>query len=169
MISAVSASRQRAPVHAPEAELRFIERFALLMTEAGMARMPARVFAAVLADEDGRMTASELADRLQVSPAAISGAVRQLVQLHMLSRGREPGARRDHYEMVHDQWPEMFVYRTAVLESWEEALADGVELFGEGPAAQRLDETRAFFAFVRGELPALMERWRAHRAGASVR
>jgi DNA-binding transcriptional regulator GbsR (MarR family) len=163
MMGVVSSDGQRSGglAHAPE--LRFIERFALLMTEAGMARMPARVFAAVLADEDGRMTASELAERLHVSPAAISGAVRTLTQLHMLTRGREPGARRDHYEMVHDQWPEMFVYRSAVLKNWEDALAEGVELLGPGPAAERLDETRAFFEFVRGELPGLMERWRERR------
>jgi DNA-binding transcriptional regulator GbsR (MarR family) len=163
MMCAVSPDGQPpgGSAHAPE--LRFIERFALLMAEAGMARMPARVFAAVLADEDGRMTAGELAERLNVSPAAISGAVRALTQLHMLTRGREPGARRDHYEMVHDQWPEMFVYRSTVLKSWEDALAEGVELLGDGPAAERLDKTRAFFAFVRGELPGLMERWRASR------
>ena len=71
-----------------EAVRRFIERFALDLAEAGMARMPARVFAALLADDDGRLTAAELAELLQVSPAAISGAVRYLAQLRMVSRGR---------------------------------------------------------------------------------
>ena len=75
-----------------EAVRRFIERFALNLTEAGMARMPARVFATVLVAEDGRRTAAELADQLGVSPAAISGAVRYLTQLRLVSRGREPGS-----------------------------------------------------------------------------
>jgi hypothetical protein len=57
-----------------EAVRRFIERFALNLVEAGMARMPARVFAGVLVAEDGRQTAAELAELLQVSPAAISPA-----------------------------------------------------------------------------------------------
>jgi hypothetical protein len=48
--------------------------FALNLVEAGMARMPARVFAGVLVAEDGRQTAAELAELLQVSPAAISPA-----------------------------------------------------------------------------------------------
>ena len=64
-----------------EAVRRFIERFALNLVEAGMARMPARVFAGVLVAADGRQTAAELAELLQVSPAAISGAVRYLTQL----------------------------------------------------------------------------------------
>ena len=59
---------------------RFVEHFALLLDEAGVPRMPARVFAAILADDAGRLTAGELAERLQVSPAAISGAVRYLTQ-----------------------------------------------------------------------------------------
>jgi DNA-binding transcriptional regulator GbsR (MarR family) len=55
---------------------RFVERFALTLLKTGLPRMPARVFAALLTAPDGRLTAAELAERLQVSPAAISGAVR---------------------------------------------------------------------------------------------
>ena len=54
---------------------RFIERFALDLADAGMPRMPARVFAAILSAEDGRCTAAELAQLLRVSPAAVSGAL----------------------------------------------------------------------------------------------
>ena len=41
-----------------EAVRRFIERFALTLAESGMTRMPARVFAAILAADDGRCTAA---------------------------------------------------------------------------------------------------------------
>jgi hypothetical protein len=41
-----------------EAVRRFIERFALTLTESGMARMPARAFAAILTADDGRCTAA---------------------------------------------------------------------------------------------------------------
>ena len=162
------------PAHAPtraasDAELRFIEQFALLLTEAGMPRMPARVFACVLADDAGALTAGELADRLRVSAAAISGAVRYLTQTHLLTRAREPGARRDHYRVGDDQWYEALVYKTALLRRWEDALADAVALIGsERPAGRRLLETQAFFAFVRAEMPALMERWREQRTRPPV-
>ena len=89
-----------------EAVRRFIERFALNLVEAGMARMPARVFAGVLVAEDGRQTAAELAELLQVSPAAISGAIRYLTQLRLVSREREPGERIDHYRISSDTWYE---------------------------------------------------------------
>ena len=55
---------------------RFVERFALLLTGAGWPRMPARVFACLLADEGDGMTAGDLARRLSVSAAAVSGATR---------------------------------------------------------------------------------------------
>jgi DNA-binding transcriptional regulator GbsR (MarR family) len=145
--------------------MRFVEDFALLLTETGVPRMPARVFACVLADDSGGLTAAELAERLQVSPAAISGAVRWLMQMHLLTRAREPGARRDHYRMRDDQWYEATVFKTAALRRFEDVLAEGVEIVGaDGPAGRRLRETQEFFAFFREQLPGLLEQWRATRA-----
>ena len=43
-----------------EARSRFVERFASVLAESGFPRMPARMFAALLASESGRMTAAEL-------------------------------------------------------------------------------------------------------------
>jgi DNA-binding transcriptional regulator GbsR (MarR family) len=161
-MAATPATRATAP-HA-DASLRFVEDFAVLLTEVGVPRMPARVFACVLADDSGGLTAGELAERLRVSPAAISGAVRWLAQMHLLTRAREPGARRDHYRMRDDQWYEATVFKTEALRRFEDVLAEGVELVGaDGPAGRRLRETQEFFAFFRGELPALLERWRASR------
>jgi hypothetical protein len=48
---------------------RFVERFAQLLMEAGMPRMPSRAFACLLAEDSGRLTAAEFAERVQVSPA----------------------------------------------------------------------------------------------------
>jgi DNA-binding transcriptional regulator GbsR (MarR family) len=139
----------------------FVERFALLLDEAGMPRMPARVFAAVLAEDDGRLTARELAQRLEVSPAAISGAVRYLTQAGMLSRGREPGARVDDYRIHDDVWYETYAHRGEMLARWEQAMDEGAAALGrDTPAGRRLEETREFFAFLREELPPLMARWR---------
>src|SRR5262245_60778133 len=162
-MAATPAARATTP--AADGGMRFVEDFALLLTETGVPRMPARVFACVLADDSGGLTAADLAERLQVSPAAISGAVRWLMQMHLLTRAREPGARRDHYRMRDDQWYEATVFKTAALRRFEDVLAEGVELVGpDGPAGRRLRETQEFFAFFRGQMPALLEQWRASRA-----
>jgi DNA-binding transcriptional regulator GbsR (MarR family) len=144
-----------------EAVRRFIERFALDLTEAGMARMPARVFAALLANDEGRLTAAELAEQLRVSPAAISGAVRYLAQLRMVARGREPGERRDHYQVSGDMWYEVVARRDQILARWEQDLQDGIKAVGpDTPAGARLEENRRYFEFLRHEGPKVMARWR---------
>ena len=146
-----------------EAEVRrFVERFALTMVETGMPRMPARVFAALLASEEGKLTAAKLASALHVSPAAISGAVRYLAQVGMIARERDPGGRRDHYVVYEDLWSAMSVQRDQALARWVKDLASGVDAVGAGTrAGRRLDETRRYFEFLREEMPRLMARWQA--------
>jgi DNA-binding transcriptional regulator GbsR (MarR family) len=147
-----------------EAVSRFVESFAAQLVEAGMTRMPARVFAALLASDDGVLTSAELGERLRISPAAVSGAVRYLSQTHMVSREREPGSRRERYRVHSDQWYEALTNREAILKRWAFALREGVENLGaDTPAGRRLAETQAFFEFIDGEISLMMDRWRVHR------
>ena len=147
---------------------RFIERFASALMDAGMPRMPARVFVALLASDDGRLTAAELAEQLHVSPAAISGAIRYLTQVNVLTRERQPGSRRDHYRLLDDTWYEMSLRREQLMSRWIAAGQDGIKALGaDTPAGHRMTESVEFFEFVQTELPALIERWRAQRASAS--
>ncbi|MER5951159.1 MarR family transcriptional regulator [Streptomyces sp. NPDC001904] len=149
---------------AAQARARFVERFAAQLAEAGMARMPARIFAALLASDSGALTSAELGERLRVSPAAVSGAVRYLTQQHMVTREREPGTRRDLFRVHNNQWYEALTSRDTVLKRWEDALREGVDAIGaDSPAGRRLAETLAFFEFVQTELTGMMERWREHR------
>ncbi|MCC0096950.1 MULTISPECIES: MarR family transcriptional regulator [Streptomyces] len=144
---------------------RFVERFAAQLTEAGMQRMASRVFAQLLASDRGSMTSAELSEALQISPAAVSGAVAYLSQVTMVSREREPGSRRDRYVLHNELWYETFTRRDQVLSLFEKTLRDGAAGVGtDTPAGARMAETAAFFAFLQGEMHAMMDRWRAHRA-----
>ncbi|MER8047620.1 MarR family transcriptional regulator [Streptomyces sp. NPDC094032] len=147
-----------------EAVSRFVERFAAELTEAGMQRMASRVFAALLASETASMTSAELAERLQISPAAVSGAIRYLSQVSMVSRERDPGTRRDRYVLHNELWYETFTRRDQVLIRWEKVLRDGVEALGPDTAAgARTAETAEFFDFLQKETLGLMDRWRQHK------
>jgi DNA-binding transcriptional regulator GbsR (MarR family) len=148
-----------------EALLRFVERFALALATIGMPRMPARVFAYVLADEAERYTAAELASALRVSPAAISGAVRTLVQARLLGREREPGARVDTYRVYdHDLWYTITAQREHLLVVFEQLAAEGAELLGpETPGGRRMRETQEFYAFMRRKMDSLLQEWREHK------
>ncbi|MFG1919664.1 GbsR/MarR family transcriptional regulator [Micromonospora sp. NPDC048898] len=146
----------------------FIENFALNLAGLGFPRMAARVFVAVLASATGTRTAAELAETLQISPAAVSQAVRYLSQLGLVVRERAPGERRDHYRLSHGMWYEMFARRDSVFIKLEKDLESGIAALGpESPAARHLDETRRFFAFIRTEIPLLVDRWRALNSPAA--
>ena len=82
-----------------------------------MQRMPARVFAALLASDAGALTSAELGEQLRISPAAVSGAVRYLAQRTWSRREREPGSRRDRYRVHSDQWYEALTNRDGASSS----------------------------------------------------
>ena len=142
----------------------FVERFAGALVDAGMPRMPALVFAALLAADDGRRTADELVDQLQISRAAVSGAVRYLGGLGIIRRERQPGSRREQYVFVDNSWYEMVARREQILVQWVEITRAGVQAVGRtSPAGTRLAESLAFFEFLQAEMPAMLARWQKLR------
>ncbi|WP_394813094.1 GbsR/MarR family transcriptional regulator [Streptomyces boetiae] len=152
----------------PEPVAAFVERFAADLTEAGMQRMAARVFACLLAADEGALSSTELAARLRVSPAAVSGAVRYLAQVHLVSREREPGSRRERYRLHDNAWYAAMLRRDTMIGRWADTMTSGIAAVGESTrAGRRMAETAEFLLFLRTELDALMERWRSRRAEPS--
>src|SRR6266404_5560863 len=142
----------------------YIEQFASVMVAAGMPPMPARVFVALLVTDSGRLTAAELAAMLRISPAAVSGAVRYLIQLGLVHKERVPGSRRDCYRMPDDVWHDMLRLRDQVMTRWTALIREGIDLVGPGtPAGARLAEHAAFFDFVGKELAGIQASWDEYR------
>src|SRR6266516_3812154 len=148
-----------------DAASHFTERFASVLVEAGIPRMPARVFAALLAADSGRLTAAELAGRLQASPAAVSGGVRYLVGVGMVRREGKPGSRRHHYRVPDNVWDEVISSRDRLMARWTAVLRDGIKLLGaDTPAGARLADSVRYFEFVSAELPQVLAKWRERKA-----
>ena len=155
------STKPAAAARDPEAVARFIERFASALVDAGMARMPARVFVALLASDSGTTSSSELAEVLGVSPAAISGAVRYVIRVNLASRERAPGSRRDYYRVHEDVWYESAIHREHMLARWKASASEGIEAPGrDTPAGARIARSLAFFEFLQAEMPGILERWR---------
>jgi len=145
----------------------YLERFSSVLVAAGIPPMPARVFAALLVADAGRLTAAELAGILRVSPAAVSGGVRYLIQVGLVHKERVPGSRRDYYRMPDDVWSDMFRLRDQVMQRWAALVREGIELLGaDTPAGARLAGHATFFEFVSRELPEVLKRWDEYRAGS---
>ena len=147
-----------------QAVRQFIERFAAVLSQAGIPLMPARVFVALLTADAPRLTADDIAGILQVSPAAVSGAVRYLLPLGLVTRETEPGSRRYWYRMPADVWHEVVRLRDQMMMRWSQTLRDGVDLLGlDSPAGQRMSESIMYFDFVQKELPMVLSRWEEYR------
>jgi hypothetical protein len=143
----------------------FIEEFATVLVDSGVPRMPARVIACLMSDDRGALTSAELSERLKISPAAVSGAVRYLAQIQMLRRTREPGSRRELYRVDHNLLYQAIADRGPLLAHWESVLRTGVGAVGAGTdAGERLTETADFLAFMSREVDGMLDRWRAHLA-----
>jgi DNA-binding transcriptional regulator GbsR (MarR family) len=140
----------------------FVERMGSALTSAGMARLPSRIFSALLIDDDGRMTAAEIGAALGVSPAAVSGAVRYLDGVGMVRRERERGSRRDIFVVDDDAWHDALMRADQVYAPFQAALRRALDqLPADDPARRRLRLSHAFIEFVLEETEAMRERWDA--------
>ena len=143
----------------------YIERFASVLVSAGFPPMPARVFVALLIAESGRLTAADLAATLRISPAAVSGAVRYLIQVGLVHKERVPGSRRDYYRMPGTMWDDLLRMRDQVMSRWGALVREGIDLVGPDTAAgARMAEQAAFLEFATREMAGLLTRWEKYRA-----
>ncbi len=143
----------------------FVEAFGATLTAAGLQRLVARVVAVMLADEDGRVTAAEIAEQLHVSRAAVSGAVAFLREHCFVTVQRQPGTRRDVYVLQADAWHDVTLAKAAMMGYLADQLDRGVAAVG-GPdtdAGRRLAYSAEFYRFVAARMDELMEAWKSQR------
>jgi DNA-binding transcriptional regulator GbsR (MarR family) len=162
--AAAGGSPALTPGREPAAVRQFIERFTALLTQAGFPRTPARIFVALLTSDSNKLTAAELGELLQASPASVSGGARYLVQVGLVTAEGEPGSRRQHYRMPDDVWQDIVRMRDRQFTRWAAELRDGVQVLGADSAAgSRLADTVRYFEFIGGEMASLLARWEKRR------
>lgn len=140
-----------------------VESFAALFETYGFPRMSGRILAQLMVTEGGGVTAGELAEALQVSPAAVSTSTTYLVTIGLVEKRRVPGERRDRYVLPDDAWY-LATASKEPLYSRVAGIADDAITAVGGPrtvAGARFDQMRDFFEFLAREVPALVEAWHA--------
>jgi DNA-binding transcriptional regulator GbsR (MarR family) len=143
----------------------FVEQMARTLADWGFPRMAGRVLFAMMGADERALTAGELAERLDVSPAAISGAVRYLTHINMIAREPVPGSRRDRYRLVDDSWYEVTLAKMTLLKTIVDYAEQGVAAAGgdRTPAGSRIAGMRDFYVYVQDALPELMDGWAERR------
>jgi len=126
----------------------FEEVFTTVIMQSGMPKMMSRVLVCLIVTDTGTLTASELAQRLQVSPASVSKAVAYLEEQAFIRRERDE-RRRDRYIVDNDVWYQSMVASARSSAQIVETAEQGVGILGAGtPAATRLENIARFMAFV---------------------
>lgn len=157
------------PAHLPSsARHEAVERLGAALHASGLPRLPSRVFAALLADEDGRMTAVEVGGELEVSPAAVSGAVRYLEQVQLVRRERERGSRRDVYVVLDDAWHDLLMQKDQLYAPILVGLRSAIDDVGPATrAGERMRLSVEFLEFIQQEMDGVAQRWEEHKARRS--
>ncbi|CAL9501581.1 helix-turn-helix domain-containing protein [Streptomyces sp. enrichment culture] len=131
-----------------EAVREFEETLTTVFIASGTPRMMARVMACLTLTDSGHLTAAELAQRLEVSPASISKAVTFLEGQGLVRREREEG-RRERYSVDDDIWHQSMVASARSTAQVAETSRQGVGIMGPGtPAAVRLENVARYLDFI---------------------
>ncbi|SDU38749.1 helix-turn-helix domain-containing protein [Jiangella alkaliphila] len=131
-----------------EAVREYEETFTTLLMQQGLPRISAQVLTCLFTIDAGSLTAAELVQRLQVSPASISKAITFLEHQGLVLRRRDEG-RRERYVADNEVWYQSMLAsaRTNILLA--ETARQGVGVLGRGtPAGIRLENIARFVDFV---------------------
>ncbi|MFJ8040106.1 helix-turn-helix domain-containing protein [Kitasatospora sp. NPDC096147] len=132
----------------PEAVRAYEEVLTTVLMASGTPKMMARVLACLYITDSGSLTAAELAQRLQVSPASISKAIAFLDQQGLVRRERDD-RRRERYVVDDDVWYQSMVASARGTAQLATTARDGVAVLGTGtPAGTRLENIARFVDFV---------------------
>ena len=114
----------------------------------GLPRMTARVLASLFIADAGSLTAAQLAQHLQVSPASVSKAISFLESQSLVRRERADG-RRDRYVVDDELFYQATLAGAKANAQLAETARQGVSVLGrDTPAAVRLENIARFMDFI---------------------
>ncbi|MFF2011630.1 helix-turn-helix domain-containing protein [Streptomyces sp. NPDC058195] len=149
-----NAARGPGSAHQPdgrdtEAVAAYEEAFTTVLMTSGLNRMAARVLTCLYTTDAGSLTASELVQRLQVSPASVSKAITFLEAQSLVRRERDEHRRRDRYVVDDDLFYQATIASARANDQLVETARRGAAVLGSGtPAAARLENIARFLDFI---------------------
>ncbi|WP_058045475.1 MarR family transcriptional regulator [Streptomyces roseifaciens] len=131
-----------------EAVREYEELFTTVLMASGMPKMTSRVLACLTLTDSGSLTAAELVQHLQVSPASISKAITFLESQSLVRRERD-ARRRERYVVDDDVWYQSMMASARATAQLVEIARQGVGILGpDTQAAARLENIARFVDFV---------------------
>ncbi|GED83956.1 helix-turn-helix domain-containing protein [Streptomyces sp. 6-11-2] len=137
------------------------ETLTTVLMASGLPRMTARVLTCLFTTDAGSLTASQLAQRLQVSPASISKAIAFLESQSLVRRERDE-RRRDRYIVDDELFYQATIASARSNDQLVETARQGVAVLGpRTPAAARLENIARFLDFISESITRAAEQARA--------
>jgi len=131
-----------------EAVREYEEMFTTILMQSGLPKMMSRVLVCLYTTDSGSLTASELVQRLQVSPASISKAITYLERLDLVRRERNE-RRRERYVVDDDLWYQAMLRSARDNAQLADTASQGVGILGpDTQAAARLDSIARYLDYV---------------------
>ncbi|MEU7283070.1 helix-turn-helix domain-containing protein [Streptomyces sp. NPDC045431] len=139
---------EQSPGRDIDAVREYEEGFTTLLMQQGVPKMMARVLTCLFTTDAGSLTASELVQHLQVSPASISKSVAFLEAQGLIRRERDE-RRRERYFVDDGVWYQSMISAAQSNAQLAATAREGVGVLGSGtPAAVRLENVARFLDFV---------------------
>jgi hypothetical protein len=143
-----SAAPPQAGGRDAEAVREYEETFTTVLMGSGLPKMMARVLACLYTTDAGSVTAAELVQHLQVSPASVSKAITYLEGQDLIRRERDE-RRRERYLVDNDVWYQAMISSARSNDQVVQIARQGAGILGPGsPAAARLENIARFLDFV---------------------
>lgn len=131
-----------------EAVTEYEETLTTVLMASGLTKMTARVLTCLVTTDAGSLTASQLSQRLQVSPASISKAITFLESQSLVRRERDE-RRRDRYVVDNELFYQATIASARANDQLVETARNGIAILGpHTPAATRLENIARFLDFI---------------------
>jgi len=139
----------------------FIAEMGRVLESFGLPHMVGRVFSVLLIADPPEKTAQELADELQASRGAISGAIKMLELMQMVDRKRKPADRKDYFSVRPNAWSAAFMNEIMGISLLRKLAEKGLRILNSdnSKVTRGLRDMRDMTAFAEAEFPALWEKW----------
>ncbi|HEY3507373.1 MAG TPA: helix-turn-helix domain-containing protein [Actinocatenispora sp.] len=137
-------------VHGRDAEAvqEYEETLTTVLMQSGLPKMMSRVLTCLYTTDAGSLSAAELVQRLQVSPASISKAIAFLESQDLVRRERDE-RRRDRYLVDDELFYQSTIASVRANEQLVQTARQGVAILGPNtPAAHRLENIARFLDFI---------------------
>jgi len=143
----------------------FVEQMGEHFAQIGSTRIAGRLVGWLLVCDPPHQSAEDLARATGASKGSVSNMVKLCAAAGLIQRIGIPGERRAYYQIRPEAWSELFVAQMAKTAQLRLIAEEGLKALDDAPVERRarLKGMRDLYAFYEGEVPAMLERWRARQ------